>query len=68
MGLICLVAGFARLGIVTEFLSKPLRVGYLNGIAIVVVVSQLPKLFGFSVEADSTAGQAQGVPAGRGRR
>ena len=68
MGLICLVAGFARLGIVTEFLSKPLRVGYLNGIAIVVVVSQLPKLFGFSVEAESTPGKlvefVQGVAAG----
>jgi high affinity sulfate transporter 1 len=68
MGLICLVAGFARLGIVTEFLSKPLRVGYLNGIAIVVVASQLPKLFGFSVEADSTQGKlkefVQGLIAG----
>ncbi len=68
MGLICLVAGFARLGIITEFLSKPLRVGYLNGIAVVVVVSQLPKLFGFSVEADSTLGKlvefVQGVAAG----
>ena len=54
MGLICLVAGFARLGVITELLSKPLRVGYLNGVAVVVVVSQLPKLFGFSVEADAT--------------
>jgi high affinity sulfate transporter 1 len=57
MGLICLVAGFARLGVVTELLSKPLRVGYLNGIAVVVVVSQLPKLFGFSVEAETTTGK-----------
>ncbi len=54
MGLICVVAGFARLGVITELLSKPLRVGYINGIAVVVVVSQLPKLFGFSVEADAT--------------
>jgi high affinity sulfate transporter 1 len=54
MGVICLVAGFARLGVITELLSKPLRIGYLNGVAIVVVVSQLPKLFGFSVEADAT--------------
>jgi high affinity sulfate transporter 1 len=54
MGLMCVVAGFARLGVITELLSKPLRVGYINGIAVVVVVSQLPKLFGFSVEADAT--------------
>src|SRR5512137_1444035 len=57
MGVICLVAGFARLGVITELLSKPLRIGYLNGIAVVVVVSQLPKLFGFSVEAESTPGK-----------
>jgi len=54
MGIICVVAGLARLGVVTELLSKPLRVGYLNGVAVVVVVSQLPKLFGFSVDAEST--------------
>ena len=52
MGATCLLAGFAHLGGVTELLSKPVRVGYLNGIAIIVVVSQLPKLFGFSIDAD----------------
>ena len=54
MGIICVVSGLAHLGVITELLSKPLRVGYLNGVAIVVVVSQLPKLFGFSVTAEST--------------
>ena len=51
MGLVCIVAGLARLGAVAELLSKPVRIGYINGLAIVVVVSQLPKLFGFSTEA-----------------
>jgi high affinity sulfate transporter 1 len=51
-GLICILAGLARLGFVTELLSKPIRYGYMNGIALTVLVSQLPKLCGFSVNAD----------------
>ena len=64
MGVLCLVAGLAHLGVITELLSKPIRVGYLNGIAIVVVVSQLPKLFGFSVEAESTPARLREFIAG----
>ena len=41
-----------RLGFITELLSKPIRYGYMNGIALTVLISQLPKLFGFSIEAD----------------
>ncbi len=51
-GLVCILSGAARLGFVTELLSKPIRYGYMNGIALTVLVSQLPKFFGFSVEAD----------------
>ena len=69
MGVICVVAGLAHLGVITELLSKPLRVGYLNGVAVVVVVSQLPKLFGFSVTAESTPARLKefvvGVAEGR---
>jgi len=50
-GLICLLIGIARAGFVTELLSKPIRYGYMNGIALTVLVSQLAKLFGFSVSA-----------------
>jgi MFS superfamily sulfate permease-like transporter len=39
-----------RLGFVTELLSKPIRYGYMNGIALTVLISQLPKLFGFSID------------------
>jgi len=49
-GLVCIVAGAARLGFITELLSKPIRYGYMNGIALTVLISQLPKLFGFSIE------------------
>ncbi|WP_109530262.1 MULTISPECIES: SulP family inorganic anion transporter [Nocardia] len=51
VGLILLVGGFLRLGFVTELLSKPIRLGYLNAIALIVVVGQLPKLLGLSVDA-----------------
>src|SRR5882762_8735337 len=48
-GLACILIGVMRLGFVTELLSKPIRYGYMNGIALTVLISQLPKLFGFSV-------------------
>jgi len=51
-GTVCILAGVARLGFVTELLSKPIRYGYMNGIALTVLISQLPKLFGFSIEHD----------------
>jgi len=51
-GVLCLLAGLLKLGFVTELLSKPIRYGYMNGIALTVLISQLPKLFGFSVDAD----------------
>src|SRR5262245_21028004 len=51
-GIVCIVAGAARLGFVTELLSKPIRYGYMNGIALTVLISQLPKLSGFSIEDD----------------
>jgi len=49
-GIVCIVAGLARLGFITELLSKPIRYGYMNGIALTVLISQLPKLFGFSID------------------
>jgi high affinity sulfate transporter 1 len=50
-GGLCVAAGAARLGFVTELLSKPIRYGYMNGIALTVIASQLPALFGFGVDA-----------------
>jgi len=49
-GIVCILGGLFRLGFVTELLSKPIRYGYMNGIALAVIVSQLPKLFGFKVD------------------
>jgi high affinity sulfate transporter 1 len=67
-GLLCILAGLAHLGIITELLSKPIRYGYMNGIALTVLVGQLPKLFGFSVEGSGLlqelSGFLQGLLAG----
>jgi high affinity sulfate transporter 1 len=49
-GALCILAGVARLGFVTELLSKPIRYGYMNGIALTVLLSQLPKLLGFKID------------------
>jgi high affinity sulfate transporter 1 len=69
MGALLILGGFLRLGFVTDLLSKPIRIGYLNGIALVVLVGQLPKLLGFSVDADSLIGEltatVQGVIDGK---
>jgi high affinity sulfate transporter 1 len=49
-GLALVLVGLLRLGFITELLSKPIRYGYMNGIALAVLVSQLPKIFGLSIE------------------
>ena len=68
-GVLCIAAGSARLGFITELLSKPIRYGYMNGIALTVLVSQLPALFGFSVQGDGlldkTLAFGEAVVAGR---
>ena len=68
-GLLLIVAGLAGLGFLTELLSKPIRYGYMNGIAITVLISQLPKFFGFSAPGEhplaSLGAFVQGLGAGR---
>ncbi len=53
VGLVCAGAGIARLGFISDLLSMPVRLGYLAGLAVTIFVGQLPKLFGFSIDADS---------------
>jgi len=60
-GVLCVAAGLGRLGFITELLSKPIRYGYMNGIALTVLLSQVPKLFGFSVTANGPLRQAWGI-------
>ncbi len=53
VGAILLLGGLLRLGFVTSLLAKPIRIGYLNGIALIVVLGQLPKLLGFRGSGES---------------
>lgn len=50
-GLFCIVASYFRLGALADFLSKPILVGFLNGVAISIFLGQIGKLLGFSVES-----------------
>ena len=52
VSIICISAGLAHLGFVADLISKPVRVGYLAGLAVTIFIGQLPKLFGYSVDAD----------------
>lgn len=58
VGLFMIAAGTAKLGFVADLLSKPTQIGYLNGLALTILVGQLPKVFGFSVDADGLVGEA----------
>ena len=50
-GLFCVAASFLRLGAIADFLSKPILVGFLNGVAISICLGQIGKLLGFSIES-----------------
>lgn len=50
-GLFCIAASFLRLGALADFLSKPILVGFLNGISLYILVGQFGKLLGFSITA-----------------
>ena len=60
-GAICIAAGLSKLGFITELLSKPIRYGYMNGIALTIILSQTPKLLGFSVKADGPLRQGAAI-------
>jgi high affinity sulfate transporter 1 len=64
VGILCLAAALARLGFLTDLLSRPVRVGYMNGIALTILVGQLPKLLGFSSDAPDFLGAASGLVRG----
>ena len=61
---IMILAAVAKLGFIADLISKPTMIGYLNGLALTILVGQLPKLFGYTVEADSFIGEITGFVKG----
>ena len=67
VGAVTLGAGLLRLGFVADLLSNPVRTGYLAGLAVVILVGQLPKLFGFSTDASGLVDEAVAFVEGIGQ-
>jgi high affinity sulfate transporter 1 len=64
VGVMMVRAGLAEFGFVADLLSKPTQIGYMNGLALTIIVGQLPKLLGFSVDADGLIAEARAVVSG----
>jgi len=59
VGAIMIGAGIAKLGFVADLLSKPTQIGYMNGLAVTILIGQLPKLCGFSTDANGLIAEAR---------
>jgi high affinity sulfate transporter 1 len=64
VGLIEIGLGIAKLGFVADLLSSEVQVGYMNGLAATIIVGQLPKLFGFSTNADTFGAEIRAFAKG----
>jgi high affinity sulfate transporter 1 len=64
VGAMMLVGGIGRLGFVADLVSKPTQIGYINGLALTILFGQLPKLFGFSVDANGLIAEARAFVQG----
>ncbi len=64
VGAMMILAGVAKLGFVADLLSKPTQLGYMTGLALTILVGQLPKLFGFSIHSDTLIGDITGFVNG----
>ena len=61
---IMILGAVARLGFIADLISKPTMIGYMNGLALTILVGQLPKLFGFKVSAEGLIGELTGFVKG----
>ncbi|MEV6300611.1 sulfate permease [Actinoplanes sp. NPDC051861] len=64
VGVFMTAAALFRLGFVADLLSRPTQLGYINGLALTILIGQLPKLFGFSTDADGLLGEAAAFVSG----
>ena len=61
MGMICILGSFLRLGFMADFLAKPVIVGFMHGLAVVIAIGQLPKLLGVAGGGETAAAQFMNV-------
>ena len=61
---IMIAAAVAKLGFIADLISKPTMIGYMNGLALTILIGQLPKLFGFKVDASGFLGELTGLVKG----
>ena len=61
---IMILAAVGKLGFIADLISKPTMIGYMNGLALTILIGQLPKLLGFKVEADGLIGEITGFVKG----
>ena len=61
---IMILAAVAKLGFIADLISKPTMIGYMNGLALTILIGQLPKLLGFKVEADGLIQEITGFVKG----
>ncbi|WP_299408731.1 solute carrier family 26 protein [Acaryochloris sp. IP29b_bin.148] len=59
VGLVYLIAYIARLGFLADLLSKPILVGYMAGVALIMIIGQLGKVSGIPIQAESLVGEVQ---------
>ena len=61
---IMILASVAKLGFIADLISKPTMIGYMNGLALTILVGQLPKLFGFKIDAEGLIHEAAAFVSG----
>src|SRR5215469_2625960 len=61
---IMILAAVAKLGFIADLISKPTMIGYMNGLALTILVGQLPKLFGFKISAEGLLAEIVGFVEG----
>ena len=64
VGAIMVLGAVAKLGFIADLISKPTMIGYMNGLALTILVGQLPKLFGFKVDAEGFIRELTGFVKG----
>jgi high affinity sulfate transporter 1 len=66
VGLVCLVGAATRVGFLADLLSRPILIGYMAGVAVIMITGQIGKISGVDLEADSLLGQLGEILRNRG--